>query len=107
MKGYSGKILHVDLTKGAFEVEQPSESFYRQYVGGACLGNYYVFKGMKAGADPLGPENVLVFSISAVVGAPISGNARHAVSAKSPLTGHHRLQRGRRFLGPGAALRRL
>jgi aldehyde:ferredoxin oxidoreductase len=49
MKGYSGKILHVDLSKGAFSVEQPSEAFYRQYVGGACMGNYYVFKGMKAG----------------------------------------------------------
>jgi aldehyde:ferredoxin oxidoreductase len=55
MKGYSGKIPHVDLTKGAFSVEQPSETFYRQYVGGACMGNYYVFKGMEAGADPLGP----------------------------------------------------
>ncbi len=100
MKGFSGNILHVDLSKGAFEVEQPPEAFYRQYVGGACLGNYYVFKGMKAGVDPLGPENVLVFAISAVVGAPISGNARHAVSAKSPLTGTIGSSEGGGFWGP-------
>jgi len=100
MKGYSGKILHVDLSRGSFQVEQPPESFYRQYVGGACLGNYYVFKGLKAGADPLGPENVLVFAISAVVGAPISGNARHAVSAKSPLTGTIGSSEGGGFWGP-------
>jgi hypothetical protein len=40
MKGFSGKILHVDLTKGALTVETPPESFYRQYVGGACMGVY-------------------------------------------------------------------
>jgi aldehyde:ferredoxin oxidoreductase len=100
MKGYSGKILHVNLTEGTFEVEKPSESFYRQYAGGACMGNYYVFKGMKAGADPLGPENVLVFAISAVVGAPISGNARHTVSAKSPQTGTIGSSEGGGYWGP-------
>src|SRR5512136_2775222 len=100
MKGFSGKILHVNLTSGTFEVAHPPESFYRKYVGGACLGNYYVFKGLKAGADPLGPENVLVFAISAVVGAPISGNARHAVSAKSPLTGTIGSSEGGGFWGP-------
>ncbi len=100
MKGYSGKILHVDLSKEAFSVETPPESFYRQYVGGACMGNYYVFKGMKAGGDPLGPENVLVFAISAVVGAPISGNARHSVSAKSPLTGTIGSSEGGGYWGP-------
>jgi aldehyde:ferredoxin oxidoreductase len=100
MKGYSGKVLHVDLTKGVFTVETPPEAFYRQYAGGACMGNYYVFKGMPAGIDALDPRNVLVFSISAVVGAPISGNARHAVSAKSPLTGTLGSSEGGGFWGP-------
>ncbi len=27
--GYTGKILHVDLTNQRLEVEQPPESFYR------------------------------------------------------------------------------
>jgi aldehyde:ferredoxin oxidoreductase len=100
MKGYSGKILHGDLTQGRFEVEQPPEEFYRQYVGGACMGNYYVFKNTKAGIDPLGPENVLVFAISAVVGAPISGSARHCVSAKSPQTGTIASSEGGGYWGP-------
>ena len=100
MKGYSGKVLHVDLTTGEFNIEEPPESFYRQYVGGACMGNYYVFRGMKAGTDPLGPDNVLVFAISGVVGAPISGNARHSVSAKSPLTGTIGSSEGGGFWGP-------
>ncbi len=87
MKGFSGNILHVNLTEGTFEVEHPPESFYRTYVGGACLGAYYLMKLMPAGADALSPQNVLVFAISGVVGAPISGSGRHCVTAKSPLTG--------------------
>jgi aldehyde:ferredoxin oxidoreductase len=87
MKGYSGKILHVDLGTGSLSVESPDEAFYRTYIGGACMGAYYCMKEIPVGADALSPENVLVFAISSVVGAPISGNARHCVTAKSPLTG--------------------
>lgn len=85
--GYAGEILHVDLTNGAFNVEQPDDKFYRKYIGGACMGAYYVFKETKKGIDAFDPENVLVFAISPVTGAPISGNSRHCVISKSPLTG--------------------
>ena len=100
MKGNTGKILHVDLTTGAFTVETPDEVFYRTYVGGACMGSYYVTRLAPVGADPLGAENVLVFTTSAVVGAPISGNARHCVSAKSPLTGGIMNSEAGGFFGP-------
>lgn len=86
-KGYAGKILHVDLTNSNFYIEQPDDKFYRKYVGGACMGAYYVIKGTKQGVDALSPENVLVFAISPVTGTPISGSARHCVISKSPLTG--------------------
>ena len=100
MKGNTGKILHVDLTTGTFTVETPDEMFYRTYVGGSCMGVYYVTRLMPVGADPLGPENVLAFTTSAVVGAPLSGNARHCVSAKSPLTGGIMSSEGGGYWGP-------
>ncbi len=84
--GYTGKILHVDLTKGTLDVEQPSEEFYRTYVGGSALGLYYLLKHTPPGADPLGPQNTLIFSLAAATGAPISGQSRVTVTAKSPLT---------------------
>ena len=87
MKGYAGKILHVDLTNETFEVETPTEDFYRKYIGGSSLGTYYVMKGMAKGVDALSPESVLVFSVGPLAGAAISGVARHAVSGKSPQTG--------------------
>ncbi len=100
MKGFAGKILHVDLTNGRFEVEQPSEDFYRRYVGGACLGAYYLLKLMPAKTDAFAPENVLTFAVSGVVGAPISGSGRHAVAAKSPLTGGAACAEAGGFWGP-------
>jgi aldehyde:ferredoxin oxidoreductase len=85
--GYNGKILHVNLTSGTFEVEKPSEEFYRKYLGGSALNSYYLLKLVPAGADPLGEENVLAVSVSVTTGAPIAGQSRVCVGAKSPLTG--------------------
>jgi len=100
MKGNSGKILHIDLTAGTTSVEFPDEMFYRTYAGGACMGAYYLLRMMAAGADPLGPDNVLVFTTSAITGAAVSGNARHCVSAKSPLTGTIMNSEAGGFWGP-------
>ena len=85
--GYNGKILHVDLTQGALEVEQPNEDFYRKYMGGSAMGAYYLLRDTPAGADPLGPENTLSLMVSVITGAPISGQSRVAVTAQSPLSG--------------------
>ena len=52
--GYTGKILHVDLTSGTLTTEEPDESFYRTYMGGSAMGMHYVLKDCPAGADPLG-----------------------------------------------------
>lgn len=85
--GYNGKILHVNLSSGAIDVEEPSESFYRTYLGGSALGLYYVLKEMPKNADPLGPENVLVLSTSVLTGVPVHGLSRSVATARSPLTG--------------------
>src|SRR5512146_3224322 len=85
--GYNGKILHVDLTSGKFDVETPGEAFYRKYMGGSAMGVYYVLREVPKGADPLGPENVLAIFPSVTTGAAISGQSRINVNAKSPISG--------------------
>ena len=85
--GYHGKILHVDLTTGKLEVKEPSETFYRKYMGGSGMGAYYLLKHTPAGADPLGPENTLSLMVGVVTGAPFSGQSRVTATAKSPVTG--------------------
>ncbi len=85
--GFTGKILHVDLTAGKLRVETPSEEFYQTYLGGSAMGTYYVFKNTPAGADPLGAQNTLTIMLSATTGVSISGQSRMTANAKSPLTG--------------------
>jgi len=84
--GYHSCILHVDLGSGACSTEAPDEAFYRLYMGGSAFGAYYLFKHSPPGCDPLGPENLLVFSLSVLTGAPISGLSRMTATARSPLT---------------------
>jgi aldehyde:ferredoxin oxidoreductase len=87
MFGFAGKILHVDLTTGTLEIEEPPEERYRTYLGGSALGLYYLLKNTPAGADPYGPDNTLAFMLSGTTGAPVAGQSRCTVVAKSPLTG--------------------
>src|SRR5262245_23676090 len=42
---------------------------------------------MPTGADPLGPDNVLVMAVSPLTGLAISGQSRMTACARSPLTG--------------------
>ena len=85
--GYNGKILHVDLTKGELQVEEPNEAFYRKYMGGSAMGMHYILRDMPKGADPLGPDNILTLITGVTTGAPISGQSRLNANAKSPISG--------------------
>jgi len=85
--GYTGRVLHVDLTRGSLEVEEPTEDFYRTYVGGSAVGLYYLLRHTPRDTDPLGPENTLTFALSGITGAPIAGQSRATAVARSPLTG--------------------
>ena len=85
--GYWNKILHVDLTARTVTVEEPGDAFFRLYGGGRGLIGHYLLKHVPQGADPLGPNNILVMAPGVLTGAPVPGAGRHSVGAKSPLNG--------------------
>ncbi len=87
LHGFTGQILHVNLTRGEIRVEQPAEEFYRTYWGGSAMGTHYLLQNTPPHTDPLGPENTLSFMLSAATGVAISGQSRACVTAKSPLSG--------------------
>jgi len=87
VQGYNGRILHVDLADGKTWVDEMPESFYRRYLGGNGFIAYYLLHDMPAGIDPLGPENLLIFSTGTFTGLPIAGAGRSCVGCKSPLSG--------------------
>lgn len=85
-KGFNGKILNVNLSTGEVAVERPPESLYREYLGGYGIGARMLWDRVPAGADPLGPENMLGMFPGVLTGTPLFGQ-RWQVVCKSPLTG--------------------
>lgn len=85
--GYWDRILHVDLRACTTWTESLGEKFWRTHPGGRSFIAHYLLKEVPAGADPLGPDNVLVFAPGVLTGIPVPGAGRHSVGAKSPLTG--------------------
>jgi aldehyde:ferredoxin oxidoreductase len=85
--GITAKLLHVDLTTRQTRTEEIPETILRKYLGGGALAAYILLRDMPAGVDPLGPENVLIFTTSIVNGLSLSGTNRYTAAAKSPLTG--------------------
>jgi len=83
---YTGRVLHVDLSSQKIWHEEPDPAFYRSLLGGRGFLLHYLLKEMPAGADPLGPENVLVFAGGVLTGTVLPGTGRHAVGARAPLT---------------------
>jgi aldehyde:ferredoxin oxidoreductase len=80
-------VLHVDLSRGTIETRTLPEETYRKYPGGSALAAYLVLQAIPAGADPLGPDNVLALAVSPLTGLAISGQSRMTACARSPLTG--------------------
>jgi aldehyde:ferredoxin oxidoreductase len=87
MNGYNGKVLRVNLATGEWSVEEPPEGDYRRYLGGRGFILPTLLKEVPQGADPLGPENRLIFALGPLTGTPVVGGGRNSIGAKSPLTG--------------------
>lgn len=87
MNMVTATIWFVDLTLGRIWSEVLDDATYRRYPGGSALAVYLLLQHMVSGAQPLSPDNVLVFAVSPLTGLPISGQSRVIISARSPLTG--------------------
>ena len=87
MYGYHGKVLIVDLSVRAAYREPINESILKRYIGGTGLASYLLYTHCPPDADPLGPDNPLVFACSPLVGSRLTTSSKFAVAAKSPLTG--------------------
>jgi len=86
-KGYSGKILRVNLTAGTMEQKVFDEEFYRLYLGGGGIGTYFLLNETDRETDPLSPGNVLTIAPGITTGPAISGVSRCSITALSPETG--------------------
>jgi aldehyde:ferredoxin oxidoreductase len=81
------KILMVDLSSKTMTEETIPDSVYQQYLSGMGLGAYILYNRIPAGADPLGPDNILGFCSGLLTGTGSLFSGRWTLVGKSPLTG--------------------
>lgn len=87
MNGWTGKVARINLTTGAVSKENVSPEIYQKYVGGSGLAAYFLAQELDFRADPLSPENLLIFSVGPLAATRIPTSSRYEVTARSPLTG--------------------
>jgi len=87
LNGWMGEILRVNLTTGDVTAEALHPDIAARYLGGRGLGARILYDEVKPGADPLGPENRLVFAVGPLTGTNAPTSGRFSLSTKSPLTG--------------------
>ncbi|MDY6796354.1 MAG: aldehyde ferredoxin oxidoreductase family protein [Actinomycetota bacterium] len=87
MFGFHGKLLRVNLSDGVISQESIDEGLFRRFMGGAGVATMYLWEEVPQGADPLGPENELIFMTGSLTGATAPSTGRYSVVFKSPLTG--------------------
>ncbi|MGC9435789.1 MAG: aldehyde ferredoxin oxidoreductase family protein [Methanomicrobiales archaeon] len=85
MDAYTGKIADIDLTHGTVKIMDTPPDLKKTYLGGRGFGVKIVADRVDPKADPLGPENVLVFAAGPVTGTGIPLGSRYMIAAKSPL----------------------
>lgn len=85
MNGWTGTILRVDLTRGTAKLEVTDRKLVRDYIGARGLGAKIIFDEVDASADPLGPDNKIVFAPGPLTGTFAPSGGRYNVITKSPL----------------------
>ena len=84
--GYTGKILRINLNEKTFKKEKLPSKVAQDFIGGAGFGIKFLFDEVKAGTDPLSPENKLIFAPGPFTGTTVPCASRISVTGKSPLT---------------------
>jgi aldehyde:ferredoxin oxidoreductase len=86
-KGYVGKYLRVDLTRGKI-VELPlRKEWARYYIGGSGMAARILYDEVTPEVEPLSPENLLIFATGPVTGTIYPPSGRYCVVTRAPLTG--------------------
>lgn len=85
MFGWTGNILHINLTTGATRREKLPQQWLEEYLGGRGLGVRLMRD--KYRLDPFDPDMPLIFACGPLCGTPAPTAARLSVVSRSPLTG--------------------
>ena len=79
-------VLNIDLTRRKYRIEDRTDLF-QYYIGGTGVAINLLKENCPPGADPLGPDNPIIFAVGPLVGLyPLA--SKTVSMFKSPLTGN-------------------
>jgi len=87
MKGWTGVFLNVNLNKNTAVSQEFEQSLAHDFLGGRGFAAKILWDRLKAGTDPLSPENLLILATGPLTGIGLPNSGKLVVAAKSPLTG--------------------
>ena len=79
------ELLRVDMSDLSIKREEVPSAWHK--YSGRALTDAVIYRDVPADADPLGPDNILVFAPGILAGTNAPNGNRLSVGAKSPLTG--------------------
>ncbi|MHB8810316.1 MAG: aldehyde ferredoxin oxidoreductase family protein [Desulfobulbaceae bacterium] len=85
MTGWTGRVLHIDLTARATTVLTPAAEVYHRFIGGKGLAGYYLRPHVTLPWDH--PDMPLLIFTGPLVGTAAPTSGRSTVMSRSPLTG--------------------
>ncbi len=85
LKGWTGKILRIDLDTASAETVRPSTTTYHTFIGGKGLAGYYLRPKITLPWNH--PRMPLLIFTGPLVGTAAPTSGRSSVMSRSPLTG--------------------
>ncbi|MFC1546524.1 aldehyde ferredoxin oxidoreductase family protein [bacterium] len=85
MYGWTGRVLHINLTKQEYYIEKPDFTFYGKYIGGKGAAGFYLKKYITYSWDS--EYMPLIFFTGPLVNTMSPTSGRSTVMSRSPLTG--------------------
>ncbi|MFX0167794.1 MAG: aldehyde ferredoxin oxidoreductase family protein [Candidatus Hodarchaeota archaeon] len=84
--GFTGKILHVNLTNRTITNIPTPMDLARQFIGGGGLAARILYPLLKIAPEPLGPHNPVIMMAGPFTGTTVPCSGRMVICARSPLT---------------------
>lgn len=85
LSGWTGSVLHLNLTEKSVETRHPDLSVYMKYMGGKGLAGYYLRP--HATKEYTAPELSVIIATGPLTGTAAPTSGRGTIMSRSPLTG--------------------
>jgi aldehyde:ferredoxin oxidoreductase len=100
VSGYTGKVLRVNLSKSSIHEEPTDPAITKGFLGGRGYAAKLLYDNLPLGAEPLSPDNLLIFSTGPLTGTIIPAAVKFAVTSLSPLTNMYGFTMSSGFFAP-------